>query len=106
MKGGTGPLVYPAGFLYVYSGLYWLSGLGQILPAQIMFALIYLATQVLRCYQTIGLTISKTERNDEAAAAGSCDGSLHPQPGGASLGPNFALPLQALAQHLPATAIQ
>ena len=72
MKGGTGPLVYPAGFLYVYSGLYWLSGLGQILPAQFMFALIYLATQVLSCYQTIGITISKTGRNDQAAGDHCC----------------------------------
>lgn len=46
LRGGTGPLVYPAGFLYIYTGLYWLTGYGRILPAQLAFLAIYLATQV------------------------------------------------------------
>ena len=45
LKGPTGPLVYPAGFLYVYTALHWLSKGGHILPAQIIFAVLYLLTQ-------------------------------------------------------------
>lgn len=29
IRGDTGPLVYPAGFLYLYSGLYYLTKAGQ-----------------------------------------------------------------------------
>lgn len=28
LKGDTGPLVYPAGFLYIFAGLYYLSSAG------------------------------------------------------------------------------
>jgi alpha-1,3-mannosyltransferase len=42
IKGGTGPLVYPAGFLYVFSALKALSGGGtNIVVAQIVFTCIY-----------------------------------------------------------------
>ena len=42
IKGGTGPLVYPAGFLYVFSVLKALSGGGtNILAAQMLFTFIY-----------------------------------------------------------------
>lgn len=34
MKGDTGPLVYPAGFLYIYSGIQYVTG-GQVYPAQV-----------------------------------------------------------------------
>lgn len=34
LKGDTGPLVYPAGFLYVYSAVQTLTG-GQVFPAQV-----------------------------------------------------------------------
>lgn len=34
LKGDTGPLVYPAGFLYVYSGIKFLTG-GEVFPAQV-----------------------------------------------------------------------
>ena len=46
IKGGTGPLVYPAGFLYLYTALRWLTG-AAVLPAQLLFALFYLANQAL-----------------------------------------------------------
>jgi len=43
LKGDTGPLVYPAGFVYLFSGLYHLTQQGEnILLAQYLFALLYL----------------------------------------------------------------
>ncbi|KAI5680427.1 hypothetical protein M9H77_01654 [Catharanthus roseus] len=41
LKGDTGPLVYPAGFLYIYSGIQYVTG-GQVYPAQILFGLLYI----------------------------------------------------------------
>lgn len=41
LKGDTGPLVYPAGFLYIYSGIQYVTG-GQVFPAQICFGLLYI----------------------------------------------------------------
>nr|VDC90664.1 unnamed protein product [Brassica oleracea] len=42
LNGDTWPLVYPAGFLYVYSAIQNLTG-GQVFPAQILFGLVYIA---------------------------------------------------------------
>lgn len=52
IKGQTGPLVYPAGFLYLYTALYHLTTGGSIMLAQTIFAIIYLANQavVMRLY--------------------------------------------------------
>lgn len=45
---GTGPCVYPAGHVYVYALLDYLSqGATKLLPAQIFFAVLYLGTLVL-----------------------------------------------------------
>lgn len=45
IKGSTGPIVYPAGHLYLYSALYWITDRGRdILTAQVIFASLYLAT--------------------------------------------------------------
>jgi alpha-1,3-mannosyltransferase len=44
IRGDTGPLVYPAGFLYLFRGLQWLTG-RQIPSAQRIFLILYLATQ-------------------------------------------------------------
>ena len=44
LAGGTGPLVYPAGFVYIYSALK-LATRGAVRPAQWVFAAIYLASQ-------------------------------------------------------------
>lgn len=43
LKGQTGPLVYPAGFVYIYSILYWLTDSGtNIARAQWIFLIIYM----------------------------------------------------------------
>ncbi|KAM3356139.1 dol-P-Man:Man(5)GlcNAc(2)-PP-Dol alpha-1,3-mannosyltransferase isoform X1 [Capsicum galapagoense] len=41
LKGDTGPLVYPAGFLYIYSAIQYVTG-GQVYPAQILFGFLYI----------------------------------------------------------------
>lgn len=53
IKGGTGPLVYPGFHVYIYTALYWLTDEGRnILLAQQLFALLYMATLalVMSCY--------------------------------------------------------
>ncbi|XP_034227677.1 dol-P-Man:Man(5)GlcNAc(2)-PP-Dol alpha-1,3-mannosyltransferase isoform X2 [Prunus dulcis] len=40
LKGDTGPLVYPAGFLYFYSAVRYVTG-GEVYPAQILFGVLY-----------------------------------------------------------------
>ncbi|PRP83356.1 hypothetical protein PROFUN_09337 [Planoprotostelium fungivorum] len=43
LRGDTGPLVYPAGFVYIYGALYWLTDRGaDIFSAQLLFAAIYM----------------------------------------------------------------
>lgn len=54
IKGNTGPLVYPAAHLYIYSGLYRVTdGGNDILVAQIIFAGLYLGvlSLVMACYR-------------------------------------------------------
>jgi alpha-1,3-mannosyltransferase len=54
IAGGTGPLVYPAVHVYIYSGLYWLTDEGRdIKLAQGVFAGLYLFTLggVMACYR-------------------------------------------------------
>ncbi|KAI3980073.1 hypothetical protein MKX01_042727 [Papaver californicum] len=41
LKGDTGPLVYPAGFLYVYTSIQFITG-GEVYPAQILFGVLYI----------------------------------------------------------------
>jgi alpha-1,3-mannosyltransferase len=48
IRGDTGPLVYPAGFLYVYSLFYYLTQRGTCIRiAQYLFGVLYLVTQVI-----------------------------------------------------------
>lgn len=48
LKGDTGPLVYPAGFVYIFTGLYYITNHGQnIRLGQYMFAVFYLVTLLL-----------------------------------------------------------
>ncbi|OAA66780.1 alpha-mannosyltransferase [Niveomyces insectorum RCEF 264] len=54
IKGGTGPLVYPAAHVYTYTAFYWLTDEGtNILRAQQLFAGVYLAALalVMACYR-------------------------------------------------------
>ena len=71
IKGGTGPLVYPAAHVYIYSILYKLTDGGEnILLAQILFAWLYLAilTVVMACYRMAKV------RNPPAVCVGSLNG--------------------------------
>jgi alpha-1,3-mannosyltransferase len=44
IKGDTGPLVYPSGFVYIYAMLYYVTGQGSdILLGQLIFVFLYLA---------------------------------------------------------------
>ena len=48
IRGGTGPLVYPAGFLYVFTFLRWITNQGEnIKLAQFIFLGMYLTMQAL-----------------------------------------------------------
>ena len=54
IKGATGPLVYPAAHVYIYTGLYHVTTKGtNILLGQMLFAGLYLATltMVMACYR-------------------------------------------------------
>ncbi|KAJ5218845.1 uncharacterized protein N7498_000944 [Penicillium cinerascens] len=57
IKGSTGPLVYPAAHVYVYTFLYHITDEGRdILLGQILFAALYLATLIvaMACYRQVG----------------------------------------------------
>lgn len=54
IKGGTGPLVYPAAHVYIYSALHYVTDGGKdILLAQIIFGGLYLGSLgvVMACYR-------------------------------------------------------
>uniref|UniRef100_A0A1X7TPW9 dolichyl-P-Man:Man5GlcNAc2-PP-dolichol alpha-1,3-mannosyltransferase n=1 Tax=Amphimedon queenslandica TaxID=400682 RepID=A0A1X7TPW9_AMPQE len=56
LRGDTGPLVYPGGFLYIYSILYYLTSRGSdIKLAQVIFSLLYLLnmTLILQIYKKL-----------------------------------------------------
>lgn len=64
IKGGTGPLVYPAAHVYTYTGLYYITNEGKnILLAQQLFAGLYLATLalVMACYWKAKVSVQKRE---------------------------------------------
>ncbi len=69
IEGGTGPLVYPAAHVYIYTGLYYLTDRGKdILLAQQLFAVLYMATLtvVMLCYwkAKVGSGSSRRETNE------------------------------------------
>ena len=45
LQGQTGPLVYPAGFVYIFAFLHRITGGGNIAAGQAVFAVIYLLIQ-------------------------------------------------------------
>ncbi|CAO3617628.1 unnamed protein product [Mucor fragilis] len=50
LKGDTGPLVYPAGFVYIYSLFYYLTDHGKnVRLAQYIFEALYLVSQFIVC---------------------------------------------------------
>ncbi|CAM8962601.1 unnamed protein product [Rhodiola kirilowii] len=49
LKGDTGPLVYPAGYLYVYSAIQFVTG-GEVHPAQILFGVLYIVNLAVVFY--------------------------------------------------------
>ena len=54
IRGGTGPLVYPAAHVYIYEVLYRVTDRGTDIPfAQIIFGVLYLMTLavVMACYR-------------------------------------------------------
>ena len=54
IKGATGPLVYPAAHVYIYSALHWLTDGGKnIVLAQVLFGGLYLGvlSVVIACYR-------------------------------------------------------
>jgi alpha-1,3-mannosyltransferase len=62
IKGGTGPLVYPAAHVYIYLALYHITNKGQnILLAQRIFGVLYLGTLgiVMSCYRRAKVHNSK-----------------------------------------------
>lgn len=69
IKGGTGPLVYPAGHVYIYSFLYDLTNQGKdVLKGQWIFMALYLATLsvVLLCYREARVIISNKKKSQSA----------------------------------------
>lgn len=57
IKGSTGPLVYPAAHVYIYTALYYLTDEGRnILFGQVIFAVLYLVTLAVAvmCYRRSG----------------------------------------------------
>lgn len=58
LRGQTGPLVYPAGFVYIFSFLRWLTGGGDIRTAQFVFAVLYIATQAVVLWLYIKAKVS------------------------------------------------
>ena len=59
IKGATGPLVYPAAHVYIYSALHYVADGGKdILLAQIIFGGLYLGTLtlVMACYRAAKVT--------------------------------------------------
>jgi len=56
LRGDTGPLVYPAGFVYVFILLRWLTDSGKnILRAQYIFAVLHSVTValILGCFSVV-----------------------------------------------------
>lgn len=79
IRGGTGPLVYPAGHVYIYTALYYLTNQGKnILLAQQLFAGLYLVTlaAVMECYRKARVRTERFPPTFRPALYGSLAGWL------------------------------
>lgn len=66
IRGGTGPLVYPAAHVYIYRALYSVTAGGSnILLGQGIFAVLYLATLglVMACYRLAEVSLLNTPQH-------------------------------------------
>lgn len=75
IKGGTGPLVYPAAHVYIYSALYYITDGGRnILLAQIIFGGLYLGSLsvVMACYRLAKVGPSPPPTQLEYLLAATC----------------------------------
>ena len=108
LRGPTGPLVYPAGFIYAYTSLHWLSGGGQIWPAQIAFAVFYLTSQAstLLPSKQIAEGPCLYVLRVSTPCSGAGDGAVHKVQGRAALGAMPTLPFKAAALHFPPPPLQ
>ena len=59
LQGQTGPLVYPAGFVYIFTFLHRITGGGNIAAGQAVFAVIYLMTQAVVLWLYIKAQVCK-----------------------------------------------
>ena len=70
IRGGTGPLVYPAGFLYLYGALKWIAGGDgrNIQTAQLLFCVLYIINSVvvLSIYTLAARSMSRKDFSSSA----------------------------------------
>lgn len=71
ISGNTGPLVYPAGFLYLFGSLQWLTD-RQVAKAQIIFLVFYVSTQavVFALYNMVLAQIRQSQSKIKGASKG------------------------------------
>jgi hypothetical protein len=103
IKGGTGPLVYPAAHVWIYTGLYHLTSHGKdIFLAQELFAALYLLNLavVMSCYWKAKARSALVKPQTPESPP------TDPMPTGPSLHLPPVDPLQTPAQHLHAPLLQ
>ena len=105
IKGGTGPLVYPAAHVYIYRILYHVTDKGHdIITAQRLFGVLYLATiaVVMACYRRAkvnpfrkAISTQGDQRTDYALNFI-----------GSNLYPSYAYPFETTSQHIRPPSVQ
>ena len=102
IAGGTGPLVYPAVHVYIYSGLYWLTDKGRdIKLAQGIFAALYLLTLggVMACYRRAKVGFTLPDHTSKLCKISPFEAFLTSEIGAALYLPD-ADPVETITQHL------